>query len=172
MLAGIAGCSSVVTVYPFAAQFDPSATSAVSAGMGLNQLVAALLSIAQNPSSAQSTRFSTAVYLSVVGGLLTLSLAAFVALWKTRIAQHLLVGHARQELVDGVTESERERIAPTAPRISLEDEQDIVASSSSSTSSSSHGSLADLVMMHQTAAVQQVVICFFQYTSKIIVVNE
>jgi hypothetical protein len=46
-VAGVAGCSSVVTVYPFAAPYSPVATSALSAGMGLNGLVAAVVSIIQ-----------------------------------------------------------------------------------------------------------------------------
>lgn len=107
VIAGIVGCSSVVTVYPFTAVFDPKATSALSAGMGLNGLVAAVLSIVQNPSSASAMRFSMDVYMCVVGCVLIVSLVAFCLLWKTKIGSELLVSQRRQEMINSVRDVER-----------------------------------------------------------------
>ncbi|MDP2437741.1 MAG: hypothetical protein Q8P67_18525 [archaeon] len=76
-LAGAVGSTSVVLFFPFASLFGVNYTSAISTGMGLTSLVAALVSILQQPSSSQPA-FSTTIYFFILSALLVCGLFALI----------------------------------------------------------------------------------------------
>lgn len=85
---GIAGCMSVILVYPFTAPMHPVATVAMSTGMGLNGFVTAILALIQAPS--QQNRFDTTTFFLIITAVLVLSLLAFLYIWLTDAANSVL----------------------------------------------------------------------------------
>jgi hypothetical protein len=107
LFAGLVGCFSVVSFFPFASLFKPSITAALSAGMGacaslrvcvrvlctwsspwcvaltrvcegINGLVPSMLAVIQDPGG--SKRFSVAVFFFVIAAFLALSLLSYIAI--------------------------------------------------------------------------------------------
>lgn len=117
-VAGVVGCVGVVVVYPLAAAHEPAATSALSAGMGANALVAALLAAAQGV-AATPARFSVDAYFLAIAGVLGLSLAASLGLATTRLGAPLRlvdVPRSSDALPDALIAGEARATLPSRDR--------------------------------------------------------
>jgi len=74
--AGMVGCLSVVIFFPFASQYHPALTSAISTGMGVNALFASIIALIQNP--GDHARFGVSWYFAILSILLIGSLLCFL----------------------------------------------------------------------------------------------
>lgn len=96
--AGVVGSTSMVTFFPFAAEYGPTAITCLSAGVGACGLITQLLAAAQGVAEAGkhtannatatgveddadgSLRFSVGVYFAIVTGLVLVAAGGFVAI--------------------------------------------------------------------------------------------
>jgi hypothetical protein len=161
---GIAGCMSVILVYPFTAPLQPVATVAMSTGMGLNGFVTAILALIQAPS--QENRFDTTTFFLIITAVLVLSLCAFLFLWLTGAA-HAALGATSSSsssssscsdphtkaLIGGDADHEHEHeheqhgdLPPSHDDVLLRD-----------------ATLASALRAHWAVCAHQAVICFAQY---------